>query len=304
MKDLLRSLKHPIFLLVAAIIGIAALVGLAGWLPKGDEQVKRPPTVVTLEGGAERLGRPAPPSTAAVTPAPETTTHYVEVAPITLDAPSNYQLEAISEYDLPVGTQIKVKLINTIENSDARQPVLLLVTDDVYNARGYLVIPAGTKAIGTAIASPQRDKVCAHETFSLVFADDSAMQVKAALLNSSHDNSGQHYGATDGAVGVEGFPFSQREWFKVTRWVRVPAGKQGYLLLLEAIDRAHATRGGAALPSDVQEAQHDREARQGAAAGSPLQALLSQPQGPKRPPPLLQRIFAPSTLTTTQGDKE
>lgn len=303
MKKLFKGLKHPIAIGLVVILGLAVLFIIAGMLAGKHEEQKRPPIVQAFEGGAEHIGRTEkPPQTPP--PQPAGTMRYVEVSPIVVDAPENYQNEATSEYDLPAGTEIKVKLLNTLESSSSRQPVILLVTDDCFNSRGLLVVPAGTKAIGTLDTTPERDRVTAHETMNLIFADDSAMPIEAALLNASHNNAGTHYGATDGSVGLEGFQFSLREWLHVTRWVRVPAGKQGYLCLLKPIDRAKAERGGVGLASDVQEAQHDRERRTPGGAGNPLQALLSQPARAQRPAPLLKRIFQPSSVQETANQGE
>ncbi len=60
---------------------------------------------------------------------------------------------------LPIGTQIHVQLIGLVESMDANSPVTAVILEDALSPVQAMVIPKGTKVIGTGQLDSQRERL-------------------------------------------------------------------------------------------------------------------------------------------------
>jgi hypothetical protein len=105
-------------------------------------------------------------------------------------------------FGLPMGSTIAARLLNSLLSSDSAQPVIAEVAEDAA-WRNSVLIPAGTKAIGTASFddASKRLQVRFH-TFVYPEGDQHPVSALALLQNGSSGLPGDyHSGATQQQVG-------------------------------------------------------------------------------------------------------
>jgi hypothetical protein len=66
---------------------------------------------------------------------------------------------SLSSESAPYGRLIKCKLVITVDSSSVDTPIIGLVTEDVYNSYGDLIIPAGSEVHGTAQTDRVRERI-------------------------------------------------------------------------------------------------------------------------------------------------
>lgn len=71
---------------------------------------------------------------------------------------------------LPMGTQIRVRLTGQVESMDASSPVTAILLEDALSPGQTVVIPRGTKVIGTGQLDANRERLQVH-FHTLVFPD-------------------------------------------------------------------------------------------------------------------------------------
>lgn len=109
----------------------------------------------------------------------------------------------------PYGRLIKCELIITIDSGNAVNPIIALVTENVWH-QGQLVIPAGVEVHGMAQNTPLREKINAQNNWTLVWRtrdgdNGKELQLKGIALEYSKDTNTNQWPITDGAAGIPGY---------------------------------------------------------------------------------------------------
>lgn len=105
----------------------------------------------------------------------------------------------------PFGRLIKCILVNTLESSNLRTPIIGLVTEPIYN-NGSLIIPAGCEVHGQSELDRVRDRIADRGQWVIVWTDGSGreMPVSGVALNHAPIPSGG-WEITDGSAGLKGY---------------------------------------------------------------------------------------------------
>ncbi len=218
--------KKPIGKLVLFATAVGGVLIYLSWgktttpatLPTSDSEVKGAASSVTvLETDIPTLKlpdqRPAPkpiyetptikpvnPEAPKPTPTPMLVREKV-LCPINLFSSSE---SSSSEFSIPFGTLLQCELIITVDSSKIETPVVGMVTRNVHNADGLLVVPAGTMVHGMAQADRSRERIAGQKQFVLVFSDDQELPITGLILDHAPDPSGDGWLITDGSAGLRG----------------------------------------------------------------------------------------------------
>jgi len=113
---------------------------------------------------------------------------------------------SISTLSAPYGRLVKCKLVITVDSSVIDTPIIGLVTDDVYNSYGDLIIPAGSEVHGTAQTDRVRERIGSNNRWVIVLntPDEEEMTVSGLALDQDVSPGGQTWGLTDGSAGLLG----------------------------------------------------------------------------------------------------
>lgn len=78
---------------------------------------------------------------------------------------------------------VHCKLSRTVSNLDQTITIIGVVQQDVVSAKGKIIVPAGSKAIGEGYCDPQHSRIMAKNKWSL-YVSDYLIRVTATLLDS------------------------------------------------------------------------------------------------------------------------
>jgi hypothetical protein len=112
----------------------------------------------------------------------------------------------LSSDSAPYGRLIKCKLVITVDSSSMDTPIIGLVTEDVYNSYGDLIIPAGSEVHGTAQTDRVRERIGSNDRWVIVMAtpDEEELTLSGRALDEDVAPDGQSWGLTDGSAGLRG----------------------------------------------------------------------------------------------------
>ena len=113
---------------------------------------------------------------------------------------------SISTLSAPYGRLVKCKLVITVDSSVMDTPIIGLVTEDVYNSYGDLIIPAGSEVHGTAQTDRVRERIGSNNRWVIVLdtPDEEEMTLTGLALDQDVAPDGQSWGLTDGSAGLRG----------------------------------------------------------------------------------------------------
>ena len=114
---------------------------------------------------------------------------------------SNAPTPAFTGLVLPARRLIPCKLINTVDSSSLDTPIIALVTSDVF-WRGKLIVPKGTEVHGRAQAHHLRDRIGSQGAWTLIWSGGEEISINGLALDM--DQTGDHWGPTDGSAGLKG----------------------------------------------------------------------------------------------------
>ncbi len=112
----------------------------------------------------------------------------------------------LSTDSAPYGRLVKCKLVITVDSSSMDTPIIGLVTDDVYNSYGNLIIPAGSEVHGTAQTDRVRERIGSADRWIIVLntPDEEELTLSGRALDQDVSPDGQTWGLTDGSAGLRG----------------------------------------------------------------------------------------------------
>ena len=161
--------------------------------------------------GIEDLANNVPrlkPATAQPPPAPQSTMNQQRSqAPIPIGIGKTVTpAVSISDLSAPYGRLVKCKLVITVDSSVMDTPIIGLVTDDVYNSYGDLIIPSGSEVHGTAQTDRVRERIGSNNSWIIVLdtPDEEEMTLTGLALDQDVAPDGQSWGLTDGSAGLRG----------------------------------------------------------------------------------------------------
>ena len=113
---------------------------------------------------------------------------------------------SLSSESAPYGRLIKCKLVITVDSSSIDTPIIGLVTEDVYNSYGDLIIPAGSEVHGTAQTDRVRERIGSNNRWVIVLdtPDEEELTLTGMALDEDAAPDGQTWGLTDGSAGLRG----------------------------------------------------------------------------------------------------
>jgi hypothetical protein len=112
----------------------------------------------------------------------------------------------LSTDSAPYGRLVKCKLVITVDSSSLDTPIIGLVTEDVYNSYGDLIIPAGSEVHGTAQTDRVRERIGSNDRWVVVYdtPDEEELTLSGRALDQDVAPDGQSWGLTDGSAGLRG----------------------------------------------------------------------------------------------------
>jgi len=129
-----------------------------------------------------------------------------EVIPIGIGRPAASDTPYLSTESAPYGRLIKCKLLITVDSSAIATPIIGIVTEDVYNSYGDLIIPAGSEVHGKAQADRVRERIGSDNSWVIVFNthDEEELKINGDVLDEDVSPDGDSWGITDGSAGLRG----------------------------------------------------------------------------------------------------
>lgn len=181
---------------------------------KVNEQVRRPVIAsAAVMRSFERMSRPSE------TNGVDLETSFV--SPIRVE-PSQEEWFAWQGPVAPVGRLLRVELLNAIDSSIRRNPVMGLVTHDLY-WNGELLIPAGTEVHGMATTELARESLITGNEWQLVFVGNRGgipngwvlPVVATALERQDKTGEGKSFGMSDMRLGLPGVRMQAEEYLQI-----------------------------------------------------------------------------------------
>lgn len=122
----------------------------------------------------------------------------------------------------PVGRLLRVELLNAIDSSIQNNPVMGLVTHDLY-WNGELLIPAGTEVHGMATIELARESLITGSAWQLVFVGNRGgipngwvlPVVATALERQDKTGEGKSFGMSDMRLGLPGVRMEAEEYLQI-----------------------------------------------------------------------------------------
>jgi hypothetical protein len=137
----------------------------------------------------------------------------------------------LSTDSAPYGRLIKCKLVITVDSSSMDTPIIGLVTEDVYNSYGDLIIPAGSEVHGTAQPDRVRERIGSNDRWIIVLdtPDEEELTLSGRALDQDVAPDGQSWGLTDGSAGLRGTIITSDKFaeLKIFAATFLAAGVQG-----------------------------------------------------------------------------
>jgi hypothetical protein len=213
-RQLIDFLKKPegrFFIAIFLLLIFLAFV----WLLYGSKASQTKTDAITTSfnkgrSGIEDLANDVPrfkPAPTKPAPPPQPTAQQQPPPPIPIGiGRTATPTVSLSTLSAPYGRLVKCKLVITVDSSVIDTPIVGLVTEDVYNSYGDLIIPAGTEVHGTAQTDRVRERIGSNERWVLVLntPDEEELTLTGRALDEDVAPDGQSWGLTDGSAGLRG----------------------------------------------------------------------------------------------------
>lgn len=126
----------------------------------------------------------------------------------------------------PVGRLLRVELVNAIDSSSKQNPIMGLVTHDLF-WNGVLLVPAGTEVHGTATTERARESLIADQQWQLVFMGKPdgvpngwVLPVTAiALERQDQTGEGKSFGLSDMRLGLPGIRMQAEDYLQIKLFI-------------------------------------------------------------------------------------
>jgi Bacterial conjugation TrbI-like protein len=107
----------------------------------------------------------------------------------------------------PAFRMVKCQLVNTVDSSNLKTPIIGLVSDDVW-WNGQVIVRANSEVHGLASVDTVRERIASNGEFTLVLNEPSGigreLVVRGMVLDMEHDDRLDSFGITDGSAGLRG----------------------------------------------------------------------------------------------------
>lgn len=151
---------------------------------------------------------------------------------------------------VPYGTLVPAVVVTPAESTDPGQPIIAVVTEDVYTCQGRLALPCKTLMHGHVGGDSGR-RVLSREDWVVVFQDGRELNQKGTLLQNGDYHNG-HYNIMDGQIGMYGSKEKEGGFLGMFAkgFVRTYPATPVYLYLLEPMNDQKAVAGASALTTE------------------------------------------------------
>jgi hypothetical protein len=105
---------------------------------------------------------------------------------------------------IPRGRKIPCMLVDTIDSSNAVVPITAVVTEDIYDRKGRLLIPRKSIIQATANSGHLRDRILVQGSWDIVFPDHLEYEFEGLALDKETSSDEEEVALTNGSAGIRG----------------------------------------------------------------------------------------------------
>ncbi|MDD4932072.1 MAG: TrbI/VirB10 family protein [Methylacidiphilaceae bacterium] len=221
---------------LVAFIGLIVLVCAVVWLSSHHPEPSAPPALVHRKGSVEAV-----PHESVIVPRPRPKPQQIQRPVFVPLVGYQSQIEAPPTDVVPYGTLIPAVVTTPADSTDAGQPIIAVVTEDVYTCSGRLAIPCKTLLHGHVGGESSR-RVLSRQDWVAVFQDGKELNVKGTILSNGDYHDG-HFNVLDGQIGMYGDKKKEGGFLGLFAkgFIRTYPATPVYLYLEEALDDTKAT---------------------------------------------------------------